>query len=383
MTDRTISPPAPNKKEAGTPAPRVSVLMSVYNDSEFLRLAIESILQQTYQNFEFLIIDDGSTDDSRGIIRSYQDSRIRLIVNDQNMGLTQSLNKGLNLSKGSLIARMDSDDIAYPQRFARQVAFLEAHPDVAVVGTQVRTIDENGRPIHSGGWKKSTSWGAIRWQLIFDNPLVHTTVMFRRSVIWNEFGGYAEEFPSSQDFELWSRVAGRHRLANLPDGLMDFRVHSGSVSWNYKKENEKKLVQVLQENVKPYWEDGPGVLKWVEFWVCINNARNFGVPLHPARLVEIMENIYRGYLARHPEDKGHPELLDHWASTLARIACIATGVSRWQALVLFAAACRTRFAGAGPLAMKFLQRWILGDPVVARSWVRAIKQALNRRKGVL
>ncbi|MFQ5481319.1 MAG: glycosyltransferase family 2 protein, partial [Nitrospinaceae bacterium] len=110
MTDRTISPPAPNKKEAGTPAPRVSVLMSVYNDSEFLRLAIESILQQTYQNFEFLIIDDGSTDDSRGIIRSYQDSRIRLIVNDQNMGLTQSLNKGLNLSKGSLIARMDSDD---------------------------------------------------------------------------------------------------------------------------------------------------------------------------------------------------------------------------------------------------------------------------------
>jgi glycosyltransferase involved in cell wall biosynthesis len=129
--------------------PRISVVMSVYNGEKYLRQAIESILQQTYTDFEFIIIDDGSTDSSREIIQSYDDKRIRLVINEQNIGLTKSLNKGIRLAKGEFIARMDADDISLPQRFEKQVAYLDSHPEVGVLGTYANIIDHRGKIINN------------------------------------------------------------------------------------------------------------------------------------------------------------------------------------------------------------------------------------------
>ena len=205
-------------------SPRVTVLMSAFNSAAYIDAAIGSILSQTFTDLELLIVDDGSTDATREKIAAWSDHRIRVVHNESNIGLTRSLNRGLAVARGVFIARQDADDVSHPERVARQVEFLENHPNVTVVGTQVRYIDAGGRRIAAAPWPKSTSNFAIRWQLLFDSPFVHTTVMFRRATVWDELRGYDERFVTSQDFELWSRVAAAsHEMRNLADTLVDFR----------------------------------------------------------------------------------------------------------------------------------------------------------------
>ena len=127
--------------------PKVTVLMSVYNGERFLREAVECILNQTFRDFEFLIINDGSTDGTRDIILSYKDSRIRLVNNKDNVGLTKSLNKGLAMSSGELVARQDSDDISSLHRLAQQVNFLDSHPEVVAIGSQIKAIGIHGQQL--------------------------------------------------------------------------------------------------------------------------------------------------------------------------------------------------------------------------------------------
>lgn len=202
----------------------VSVIMSVYNGEKYLKEAIDSILGQTYGNFELIIIDDGSTDRSRDIINSYSDRRIRLIVNEANIGLTRSLNRALEHACGEFIARHDSDDVSMPERFERQVAYLKSHPDVAVVGTGAHIIDESGRMT-----SKLTAAENADSDISNSNTLIHSTVMFRKSVITG-LGGYDVTFRYAQDYDLWLRVSKQHRLANISDPLNQYRVHNGSIS---------------------------------------------------------------------------------------------------------------------------------------------------------
>jgi len=205
---------------------RVSVVMSVYNGERYLAEAIESILGQTFTDFEFIIINDGSTDGTAGILRSYDDPRLR-IVEQTNIGLTRSLNRGISLARGEYIARMDDDDVALPERLTQHVAFLDTHPRVGVVGSACRVIDElNGR---EWVYRVPLSDEQLRRHLIRGNPFVHTSVTMRKSVL-QAVGGYNEDYPYLQDYELWVRLAGRTRLANLPDVLVVHRHHWGTVS---------------------------------------------------------------------------------------------------------------------------------------------------------
>jgi len=206
--------------------PSVTVLMSVYNSERYLRTAIESILAQTYPDFEFVIINDGSSDSSRQIITSYSDPRIRLVDNDGNLGLIAALNRGLAMAKGDLIARQDSDDISHPRRLAQQVDFMSNHPEVALLGTNGRVIDHLGN--YLGRLDRSQEHASIRWYNLFDNSFIHTSVMFRREVICNESKGYGA-FPYCEDHDLWSRVTLTHLVANLPMRLVDYRAHTDSV----------------------------------------------------------------------------------------------------------------------------------------------------------
>ena len=211
--------------------PKVTVLMSVYNGELYLREAIESILAQTYRDFELLIVNDGSTDSSREIILSFNDPRIRLLDNECNLGLTRSLNKGWKLAQGEFIARQDADDISEPERLAKQVICLEKNPDVVLVGTWHREMDAQGNLL--GEWELPRTWTQIRWSLLYFTPFVHSSVMLRQSAIVKQIGFYNEDLSYSQDYELWFRIASLMPVVSLDERLVRTRINPNSMTATY------------------------------------------------------------------------------------------------------------------------------------------------------
>ena len=208
-------------------SPQVTVLLPVRNGSAHLSAALESILAQTFVDFELLVIDDGSTDATPEILRAVRDPRLRVVTNPQNIGLVPTLNRGLELARGEFIARQDHDDISLPERLEKQVAFLRAHPDCVLLGTEAVQTDAQGRK----AFRLLRPHGVedIRWYLCFDNAFIHSSVMFRREPVCQEFGGYAPSF-HSEDYALWSRIARARETANLPDPLLLYREHGSSVT---------------------------------------------------------------------------------------------------------------------------------------------------------
>jgi glycosyltransferase involved in cell wall biosynthesis len=203
-------------------SPSVTVLMSVYNGEDYLDAAIDSILGQTYEDFEFLIVDDASTDGSRACLQHWaeQDDRIRLVLKDVNEGLGQALHDGVNMAKAPLIARMDGDDIAEPGRLRKQVAYFEEHPETDILGTWALDIDEEGREKQ---YRRYPTEHEEIVRLIWTNPLVHPSVMMRKEAV-QSVGSYDPDVRKRQDYELWFRcVAGGLRLANYPEALLRYR----------------------------------------------------------------------------------------------------------------------------------------------------------------
>jgi Glycosyl transferase family 2 len=229
--------------------PRVTVLMAVYNGELHLREAIESIIRQTFQDFEFLIINDGSTDRTRELILSYDDPRIRLVDNKHQLGLTRSLNRGLRLAEGEWIARQDADDVSEPERLARQVGFLEKHNEVALLGAWYRKIDSDGAVI--GNRELPCSWTQIRWSLLFICPFVHSAVMLRKSLLVEQIGFYDEAFAYAQDYDLWSRIARRFSVANLAEYLVDYRTTAESMTLTYGDTVEDEIFRIRTANLAP------------------------------------------------------------------------------------------------------------------------------------
>jgi glycosyltransferase involved in cell wall biosynthesis len=212
----------------------VTVLMAVHNDLRFLPDAVESICRQTFDDFNFVIVDDGSTDGSSDYLRRLRDPRIYVLHNEQNVGLTASLNRGLAECGGErYVARMDADDISEPDRLARQVEFLDAHADVGIVGSSRRLIDEAGKEITIARAVETDL--AIRWKCLLGNPFAHPTVMIRGSVLARHRLRYDESFRSAQDYELWTRILPHARGANLAEPLLRYRMRDG-ISRRHKAE---------------------------------------------------------------------------------------------------------------------------------------------------
>lgn len=203
------------------PQPRVTVLIPVYNGEKFLAEAIESILGQTFTDFELLIIDDGSTDSTPRVISAFNDPRIRFERNQQNLGLSETLNRGKVMARGEYLARMDSDDVSLPQRLSRQVAFMDNNPDVGICGTWLEAFSDTSRTV----WPSPGTHDDIVCSLLFESVMYHPTVIFRNSHIDKFTVRYSPEFPAAQDYELWSRCSGGLRLANVPEVLLRYRLH--------------------------------------------------------------------------------------------------------------------------------------------------------------
>lgn len=203
-------------------SPNVTVFIPVYNRARFVRGAIESTLAQTYGDFELLVIDDGSTDRSVEIIKSFDDPRIRLVQNEKNLGLPTTRNLGLELARGEFIALLDSDDISLPHRLERQVEFLQRHPSYAEVGAWSQRMDESGRPKPSVKLQPISA-EEVRATLLFRCAMKNRSVMGRTAMM-RELG-YRSDFARCQDYDLHARLAERHDIGNIPEVLVLGRTH--------------------------------------------------------------------------------------------------------------------------------------------------------------
>ncbi|MCS6814231.1 MAG: glycosyltransferase [Cyanobacteria bacterium] len=230
-------------------SPTISVIMPVYNADRYVAQAVESILTQTFADFEFLIVDDGSTDRSLKILRHYaaQDDRIHL-TSRPNTGYVIALNEMLRLAKGEFIARMDADDVALPDRFQRQVAFLRQHPEVVCVGGSHDIIDAQGRLLTTLKLPESNE-EIQRLALAGHGSICHPCAMIRRSTII-AIGGYNEAMMPAEDLDLWLRLGELGQLANLPEPVLRYRLHMKSVS----EQNTMHQRQRAREACEQAWQ---------------------------------------------------------------------------------------------------------------------------------
>lgn len=221
--------------------PTISVVLPVYNAEKYIRKSLESILAQTFTDFEILLVDNASTDSTIEILKSYTDPRIRIIINPSNLGLIASLNIGLNSARGKYIARMDHDDIALPERFQKEYDFLESHQDIVLVGTWSNIMDSNENFIRIH--KNPLQNNVIKYELMFGNTITHPSIMMRRDIV-NAVGGYDSAWINTEDYNLYSRLIRNHKLANIGEPLINYRVHGASLT------NEASSQVVMHENTK-------------------------------------------------------------------------------------------------------------------------------------
>jgi len=233
--------------------PAVSVLMGVWNGAPRVREAIESVLGQTLGDLELVVVDDGSTDATASILGSFDDARVRATRQPRG-GLTFALRSALGLARAPLVARLDADDVALPERLERQRDFLERHPEVGLLGTAAREVDATGREV--GVVRPPTEDAALRGALIRHNPFVHSSVMMRRSAL-EQAGGYDPSFPVAQDYDLWMRMSRVTRMANLPEALVVRRLLPGRISASREAERLRAEARVrwraVRAGVYPAW----------------------------------------------------------------------------------------------------------------------------------
>lgn len=220
-------------------APEISVVMAVYNGAEHLEEAVQSILLQTYRNFEFIIVDDGSTDMTEEILESFDDSRIRTIRNSENLGLPKSLNKGIRAARGRYVARMDADDISLSHRFERQMDFLERNSGYSLLGSSYYQIDRAGKVVSLV--RVLTGDAEIRSNLKKQNWFGHGSVMMQKQA-WSWCGGYDEEFRFAEDYDLWLRIAECSMVANIGEPLYCWRQNPNAMTSKVRQDEQKYYI---------------------------------------------------------------------------------------------------------------------------------------------
>jgi hypothetical protein len=315
--------------------PRVAVLLPVYNGEPHLGDAIRSVLGQSYRDFELIVVDDASTDRSATTIASFRDPRIRVVRHDVNAGLPRSLNRGLALVQTEYVARLDADDLAFADRLERQVAFLDAHPEVGAVGTQGVPIGRRGRRLlrvewWRREWQRPRDGAALEWYRMFDTPFIHSSVMFRLALVRDELGGYDDSIPIRQDAELWMRVARRARLANLDERLVAMRITPSSMTADFGQQEQRgtreQHVDILHGTMRDVLQRDDVPRRIAEAWIDVT---------HPAAVVSAeVVRVLRADIEALASGFPPAAVRLHRASLAARIAEKVTPVSRALSLRL-------------------------------------------------
>lgn len=227
---------------------KISAVMSVFNNEKYVQESIESVLNQTFKDFEFIIVNDGCTDQTGEILKKYeQNSQIKIIENKKNIGLTKSLNKALKVAMGKYIARQDADDISLPERFKKQVEFLENNPEIKILGTFAYGINDTGEILREDTAPISSA--VIKKNLIKNNSFIHPSVMIRKDIL-NKVGPYNEKFETTQDYELWFRILKVAKGANLPLFLIKKRYTLKMASLQKEKIQLKNTLFLQNQAIK-------------------------------------------------------------------------------------------------------------------------------------
>ena len=227
--------------------PKISVVMPAYNVAPFVERAVMSILDQSFGDFEFIIVNDGSADETPSILAKFAalDDRVRL-VHQPNRGMIAALNRGCSMSRGDYIARMDADDISHPDRLAKQLTFLEDHPDIGILGTWIRKLRNN---VAEDAWCPPIRPGVLRWQLLFGVNVAHPSILIRKKIA-EQLGFYRPAAVHAEDVDLWFRASTVTEFANLPEILYDYRVGHGSISQTDQAVRQRTHVRFLREYVR-------------------------------------------------------------------------------------------------------------------------------------
>lgn len=228
-------------------APLISVILPVYNGEQYIYSAIQSILTQTYKQFELVVLDDGSTDRTKHIVEGIKDSRLILKSGAENKGLVFRLNEGMKMTQGKYIVRMDADDISLPDRFSQLLDFMERNREVGICGSYVKVFGN----LEKRTWKMPLTDKAIKAALPFRTPFVHPSVIMRAESLNNEKQPYKDEFFPAEDYELWCNMSGKTRFANIPLLLLKYRVHGSQISGT-----KKRVQQVVSDKIRAiYFQD--------------------------------------------------------------------------------------------------------------------------------
>ncbi len=220
--------------------PRISVIMGVYNDASYVRKAIDSILNQTYKDFEFIIINDGSTDDTAEILATYDDPRV-INIAQNNQGLVASLNRGIKKAKGTFIARQDADDYSEPDRLEKQMLFLGDHKNTVVLGSSMKVMDNGGRIRHKHHVLLAEA--ELKQELLLRSPFAHGSVIFNKKAAL-QVGMYKQDFWPAEDYELWLRLSKFGDFANINEPLYVYRENTLGISLSNKKLQLQKIYEI-------------------------------------------------------------------------------------------------------------------------------------------
>jgi glycosyltransferase involved in cell wall biosynthesis len=207
--------------------PALSIIMPVYNTEKYIKETIESLLNQTFTDFELIVVDDACTDDSINIIKSFRDDRIKIITNNSNKGIVKSRNTGLALAVGEYIAPFDSDDIALPEKFEKQILFMQKNPQYGLIGCWGKSIDEEGKH-HNLKWRLTDHAERIPAILLFRSYFLQPTVVMRREAM--PVNGYVEGFEIGEDYMMWFEIAKKFKMFNYPEYLYLYRIHKNSIT---------------------------------------------------------------------------------------------------------------------------------------------------------
>lgn len=350
-------------------SPRITVLMPVWNGARFLDEAIESVISQDYLDFELLIVDDSSTDETPRILASWasSDHRIVLLRNDRNLGVTATLNHGLRAARGVYVARQDSDDISMPGRLAAQIAALDADERTAMVSMNFNFIDEHGALLRTE--RRDQPPEIVDFVLNFTNAIGgHSQVMFRRDLVL-ELGGYDESWSRGQDYELWTRIARRGRIVILPRIGMGYRIHGDQVSAQERGEDARERALTLSRGLLNRWFGRE--LTDEEVLAATSAWRGVGRGADAERADGLLREAVAIFVARYPD---RPALLERLREVTARrLAATATillhRLELREGLRFFMAALRWSIPGAlgeppRMVCATMLSRWRRKSPAV-------------------
>lgn len=226
--------------------PKVSILMPVYNAGKYVSQAIESIISQSFKDWELILINDGSTDNSESIIMQYEDSRIYYIKNTENLQLIKTLNKGIDYCDGQYIARMDADDICLPDRLKQQVDFLDHHPDYLICGTSAIVVDNDG--VKTGKIHNLTDNNFLQISLLFSPSFIHPSMMIRKEIL--QQNRYDEAYKHVEDYELWCRIAQQGKIANIDRELLKYRWHNTNISVVNNRAQDELKDRIIKNGLK-------------------------------------------------------------------------------------------------------------------------------------